>query len=122
MHHALRVRPSFPFLASHIGNTSRGALAAGRKGGGGWEAGPPIDAPCTQCLRHGDPMHAQERLTATASELHELPRPSIPGELGRLAGSRAARHLGVGVGVAVAVAPFLAARPARRQRAQRSPP
>jgi hypothetical protein len=20
---------------------------------------PPIDAPCTQCLRHGDPMHAQ---------------------------------------------------------------
>jgi hypothetical protein len=28
---------------------------------------PPIDAPCTQCLRHGDPMHAQERLTASAS-------------------------------------------------------
>jgi hypothetical protein len=25
---------------------------------------PPIDAPCTQCLRHGDLMHAQERLTA----------------------------------------------------------
>jgi hypothetical protein len=27
---------------------------------------PPIDAPCTQCFRHGDPMHAQERLTAAA--------------------------------------------------------
>jgi hypothetical protein len=26
--------------------------------------GKPIDAPCTQCLRHGDPMHAQEWLTA----------------------------------------------------------
>jgi hypothetical protein len=28
---------------------------------------PPIDAPCTQCLGHGDPMHAQERLTAAAT-------------------------------------------------------
>jgi hypothetical protein len=28
---------------------------------------PPIDAPCTHCLRHGDPMHAQERLTAAAA-------------------------------------------------------
>jgi hypothetical protein len=26
-----------------------------------------IDAPCTQCLRHGDPMHAQERLTDSFS-------------------------------------------------------
>eukprot|EP01047_Picozoa_sp_COSAG01_P001108 COSAG01_NODE_23_length_37704_cov_30.005877_48_plen_106_part_00 len=25
---------------------------------------PPIDAPCTHCLRHGDPMHAQKRLTS----------------------------------------------------------
>jgi hypothetical protein len=29
---------------------------------------PPIDAPCTHCLRHGDPMHAQERLTADAAD------------------------------------------------------
>jgi hypothetical protein len=28
---------------------------------------PPIDAPCTQCLRHGDPIHAQERLTLAAA-------------------------------------------------------
>jgi hypothetical protein len=28
---------------------------------------PPIDAPCPQCLRHGDPMHAKERLTASAA-------------------------------------------------------
>jgi hypothetical protein len=28
---------------------------------------PPIDAPCTQYLRHGDPMHARERLTAAAA-------------------------------------------------------
>jgi hypothetical protein len=28
---------------------------------------PPIDAPCTRCLRHGDPMHDQERLTASAA-------------------------------------------------------
>jgi hypothetical protein len=26
-------------------------------------ASPPITAPCTHCLRHGDPLHAQERLT-----------------------------------------------------------
>eukprot|EP01047_Picozoa_sp_COSAG01_P012038 COSAG01_NODE_535_length_15804_cov_33.841452_3_plen_221_part_00 len=25
---------------------------------------PPIDAPCPQCLRHSDPMHAQQRLTS----------------------------------------------------------
>jgi hypothetical protein len=29
---------------------------------------PPIDAPCTQCLRHGDPMHAsKQRLTAAGA-------------------------------------------------------
>jgi hypothetical protein len=29
---------------------------------------PPIDAPCPQCLRHGDPMHARkQRLTAAAA-------------------------------------------------------
>jgi hypothetical protein len=28
---------------------------------------PPVDAPCPQCLRHGDPMHAQERLTGCRS-------------------------------------------------------
>eukprot|EP01047_Picozoa_sp_COSAG01_P033286 COSAG01_NODE_2443_length_7689_cov_5.414229_5_plen_216_part_00 len=27
----------------------------------------PIDAPCTHCLRHGDPMHAQKWLPAPAS-------------------------------------------------------
>jgi hypothetical protein len=27
---------------------------------GAWPPPPPIDAPCTQCLRHGDPMHGQE--------------------------------------------------------------
>jgi hypothetical protein len=31
-----------------------------------WPAAP-IDAPCTQLLRHGDPMHAQERLTLATS-------------------------------------------------------
>jgi hypothetical protein len=24
----------------------------------------PIDAPCTRCLRHGDPIHARKGLTA----------------------------------------------------------
>jgi hypothetical protein len=33
----------------------------------------PIDAPCPQCLRHGDPMHAQERLTAAAVALRRQP-------------------------------------------------
>jgi hypothetical protein len=28
---------------------------------------PPIDAPCPQYLKHGDPMHAQDRLTAAAA-------------------------------------------------------
>jgi hypothetical protein len=31
------------------------------------ETPPPTDAPCTHWLRHGDPMHAQERLTAAAT-------------------------------------------------------
>jgi hypothetical protein len=30
-------------------------------------APPPIDAPCTQCLRHGDPIHARKGLTAAAA-------------------------------------------------------
>jgi hypothetical protein len=29
-------------------------------------APPPIDAPCTQCLRHGDLIHARKALTAAA--------------------------------------------------------
>jgi hypothetical protein len=41
---------------------------------------PPIDAPCTQCLRHGDPIHAHERRTsfsaaAPGTEYHTLPSP-----------------------------------------------
>jgi hypothetical protein len=39
-------------------------------GGGGWAGRappPPIDAPCTQCLRHGDPIHARKGLTAAAA-------------------------------------------------------
>jgi hypothetical protein len=37
---------------------------------------PPIGAPCTQCLRHGDPLHAKERLTAaTAAQLRGAVRP-----------------------------------------------
>jgi hypothetical protein len=28
---------------------------------------PPIDAPCTQCLRHGDLIHARKALTAAAA-------------------------------------------------------
>eukprot|EP01047_Picozoa_sp_COSAG01_P033059 COSAG01_NODE_2417_length_7736_cov_7.862511_3_plen_196_part_00 len=48
------------------------AAAAGPKAfcGGpspAWPPPPPIDAPCTQCLRHGDPMHAHERLTVAAA-------------------------------------------------------
>jgi hypothetical protein len=40
----------------------------------------PIDAPCTQRLRHGDPIHAQERLTeATAVALRPLGAPSSVG-------------------------------------------
>jgi hypothetical protein len=31
------------------------------------ESGRPIDAPCTQRLRHGDPMHARKGLTAAAA-------------------------------------------------------
>jgi hypothetical protein len=34
------------------------------------ERATPIDAPCTQRLRHGDPMHAQKQLT-----LEQLPLP-----------------------------------------------
>jgi hypothetical protein len=30
----------------------------------GQQVARPIDAPCVQCLRHGDPMHAQKQLTA----------------------------------------------------------
>jgi hypothetical protein len=33
----------------------------------GPQPAPPIDAPCPQRLRHGEPMHAQERLTADAA-------------------------------------------------------
>jgi hypothetical protein len=46
----------------------RGAWAVRERGGGGGGSGgggmtllqPPIDAPCTQCLRHGDPIHAYD--------------------------------------------------------------
>jgi hypothetical protein len=31
---------------------------------GRWLRPPPIDAPCTQCLRHGGPIHARKGLTA----------------------------------------------------------
>jgi hypothetical protein len=34
-----------------------------RAGSWGAWAAPPIGAPCTQCLRHGDPMHARKGLT-----------------------------------------------------------
>jgi hypothetical protein len=37
------------------GHTLRSAAPAQRRHGGA----PPIDAPCTQTLRHGDPMHAR---------------------------------------------------------------
>jgi hypothetical protein len=37
----------------------------------------PIGAPCTQCLRHGDPMRAQERLTDCSSVA--IPRTSSCG-------------------------------------------
>eukprot|EP01047_Picozoa_sp_COSAG01_P047975 COSAG01_NODE_4632_length_4861_cov_2.222596_2_plen_105_part_00 len=48
------------------------ALAAVRIGvphGERASAGTYIDAPCPQRLRHGDPMHAQERLTARSASL-----------------------------------------------------
>ena len=37
---------------------------------------PPIDAPCTQCLRHGDPIHAKKGLTlAAAAAVPTIPEP-----------------------------------------------
>jgi hypothetical protein len=40
------------------------------------EQPPPIDAPCTQCLRHGGPIHAQKGLTlAAAAAVPTIPEP-----------------------------------------------
>eukprot|EP01047_Picozoa_sp_COSAG01_P005239 COSAG01_NODE_177_length_22954_cov_28.699554_21_plen_218_part_00 len=48
---------------------------------------PPIDAPCPQCLRHGEPMHAQERLTGTRPAGAPAPR-SMPHGAGAEPGAR----------------------------------
>jgi hypothetical protein len=58
-----------PIWAAAAAAAAAAATPAGC--GGGPPPLTPIDAPCTQCLRHGDPMHAQERLTA-ATPPHAL--------------------------------------------------
>eukprot|EP01047_Picozoa_sp_COSAG01_P069257 COSAG01_NODE_10197_length_2223_cov_3.476930_2_plen_234_part_00 len=56
-----------PSSSSRCGDSHGGD----RRGGGGCVGGarcdPPIGAPCTQCLRHGDLIHARKALTAAAA-------------------------------------------------------
>eukprot|EP01047_Picozoa_sp_COSAG01_P027981 COSAG01_NODE_1865_length_9036_cov_6.511022_10_plen_52_part_00 len=44
-------------LAARVGSVEAEAATVGREA---LERCGPIDAPCTHCLRHGDPMHAQK--------------------------------------------------------------
>jgi hypothetical protein len=80
----LRVRSASPIVfdspKSMILRVSCRASWAVPSAGGPSVAPPPpplpIGAPCTHCLRHGDPMHAQERLTAAATAAAAtVPRP-----------------------------------------------